>query len=362
MKKNKNGKKKEKVISFEKDINHYLEKGIACFKLHDYTKGIQYFKKIIETKPENKSVYYTVAFYLSEINKEQEFRILDDIFEESNPHYLFLRGIYFCMEEDVNGAEYHLKKFIIKEPKSKLRQEAEKLIDNIHEITLFQNNLDYIKLTFYYAGNIESVKEKLKIKFESPFVQSKMCESLYEMDDYLISNVIFLYGLLENNKIAEKTLRQFIKSLIVKEKHIELALLSLKKIGAKEPYEIFLNGKFVQVTLKSYMNRYEEMEELYSCWNDVLSIVVHNMKKSNKYSEQSIEKVKYLWGKFINSIYPDLPHLDQKMKRIWAAGLELTLLAAKSINVSSKRLALIYNVPNHEVLSKYNYIKKTIRF
>ncbi len=353
---------KKNVISFNHDIYQYLKKGISYTKMHDYPNAIKYFKRIIETNTEDTSVYYSIAFNLSEINKVYQCNIMDDFIKESNPYYLFLAGIFYCLEEDVNRAEYYLKKFNIKMPKSKLKPEAAKLINNIHEAILFQNNLDYLKLTWSYAEKLDSVREQLQLKFESPFIQSTMCDYLYQMDDYMVSNVIFLYGLLENNKIAEKTLRYFIKSTFVKEKHVELALLSLKKIKAEEPYEVFINDKIYQVTLKSYMSRHEDIEKLCSCWNDVLSLVVHNMNASNKYGEESIKKVKYLWASLINSIHPDLPQLSNVSKKAWAAGLELTIIESKCSNISSKRLSLIYNVPNNKIVNKYNYIKKYISF
>ncbi len=355
-------KDNKKVVFLQKDPSHFLKKGVFYARSHDYSKALKYFKKVMEAESEDRSVYLTIAYYLSKISLEQDFKISRDFFEDSNPNYLFLAGMFYCMEEDINGTEHYLKKFIAKKPEGKLKQEAKQLLNNIEEVFLFQKNLDYIKLTCEYAGKIESIKEKMHIKYQSPFVQTQMSDYLYQMDGYMVSNVIFLYGLLENNKIAEKTLRYFIKSTIASEKHIELALLSLKKIGAKEPYEVLWNDKTVQVTLKSYMNRYTDLEGLYTCWSNVLSRVVNNMKKHDKFDDESIEKVKHLWSRFINRTYPDLPQLDERREKTWAAGFEYTLIELKTFNISSKEVALNYNVPNHKVISKCNCIKSALRF
>ncbi len=359
--------KNEKVVSFQKNLDHYLKKGIFYARSHNYLKAIKYFKIIMESEPEDKSAYLTMAYYLSEINRHpQGLDISHDFFtqyfEESNLKHLFLAGIYYCMEEDISGAEHYLKKFIAKNPGSQLKKEAVELLDSIDEVSLFQKNRDYIKLACEYAGKIESTREMMQVKFQSPFVQSKMHEYLYQMDDYMVSNVIFLYGLLENNSIAEKALRYYIKSPIAREEHIELALLSLKKIGAREPYEVMLNNSFVQVTLKSYMNRYTDMDGLYTCWSNVLSRVVKNMSSNNVYSSSSVEKVKHLWSKFINNTYPDIPLLDEHREKAWAAGFELALIELKEVNISSKEVALNYNVPHHKVISKCNCIKSVLRF
>ena len=354
--------KNEKVSSFNHDIYQYLKKGTYYTKMYDYPNAIKYFKKVIDTNTEDTSIYYSIAYNLSEINKDHRYKIMDDFFMQSNPYYLFLAGIYYCLEEDVNGAEYYLKKFIIKKPESKLKLEANILINNIHETILFQNNLDYLKLTYSYADKIDTVREQLRVKFKSSFIQTTMNEYLYQMDDYMVSNVIFLYGILGKNNIAEEALRHFIKSSFIKEKHIELALLSLKKMEAEEPYEVMINDGIYQVTLKSYMKRHEDIEKLCNYWNDILTLVTHNMKVSNKYGEDSIKKVKSLWAKLVNSIYPDLPKLSHMSKKAWAAGLELTIIEEKCIKISSKRLALIYNVPILKIINKFNYIKKTVRF
>ncbi len=359
-----NGLKKEKVISIDHTGNQHLKKGIYYARIKDWPKALEYFKKTLHVMPMDKKVHYAIAYYLAELNfiLEQDIDLVKEFSNKPDPYIYFLAGIYYCMEEDIDGAEYHLIKFLEKGPEGELKKEAEDLINNIDEAVLFEDNLDYIKLTCNYADRIEGFKKSMEKKFESPFVQSTMAEYLYKMDDYMVSNIIFLYGFLEKNKIAEKALLNYIKSPIAQEKHIELALLSLKKIGSPEPYEVLIKNKMYQVTLKSYMRRDKNMEELCSCWNDVLKFIVKNMENNRDYSDESIKRAKHMWVKLINALYPQLPQLDEQKKKVWAAGLELNVAESKCFNTFCKRLAMAYNVSPEEILKKHDYIKKTLRF
>lgn len=358
-KENKNlNQKEEQVVSFQKDFQYYFDKGVHFFQIEDYSKSWKFFRKAVETKPESSSPYYKVAYFLSELGKERTSKILEKLPLNEVPEFHYLLGIYYCMEGDLDSSEHHLEEFIKKDPAHSLKAEAEKLLDSIQDAVLFQSNLNFIKLSFKYAGITDSIRERLKIKFESPFVRVKMRESLYQLDDDLIANVIFLYGLLENNERAEKVLRHFIKSPFAKEEHIELALLALKRIGAQEPYDVKWEDKFKKVTMKEYMERNKEMDHYSNIWSEVLQYTHENMKESGKYSDKSFKEIKTLWTKFIKAVYPDVPHIENKMN--WAAGLEYTFLKRKSINVSRKHIALIYRVPDSAVLDKYKYIKEAL--
>lgn len=350
--------KEKQVVSFQKDYQYYFDKGVHFFQLEDYDKSFKFFRKAVETGPESSSPYYKIAYFLSEMRKEKIKKELENLPLDEVPEFHYLLGIYYCMEADLDSSEDHLEEFLNKRPDSNLKAEAEKLLDSIQDAVLFQSNLNFIKLSFKYAGITDSIRERLKIKFESPFVRVKMRESLYQLDDDLIANVIFLYGLLEHNERAEKVLKHFIKSPFAKEEHIELALLALKRIGAQEPYEVKWEDKFKKVTMKEYMERNKELDQYSNIWKEVLQCSYENMKESGKYRDKSFKEIKALWTKFIKAVYPDVPHIENKMS--WAAGLEYTFLKRKSINVSSKHIALIYRVPEASVMEKYKYITKAL--
>jgi len=356
----KDRKKKELgIVSFKKDSDYYLEKGNQYLQRNIYEKALKYFRKAVEVNPENISLHYKIAYNLTELGKVQKKAEIKKLADEPLPEFLFLTGVYCCMEGDLDNTISYLEEFKTTAPESKLIPKTNKLLEEIEEAMLFQRNLNYVKLNYKYAGVTESVREKLKAKFESPFVRVKMKESLYQLDDDLIANVIFLYGLLENNEKAERVLKQFIKSPWAKEEHIELALLALKKIGSKEPHEILMEGKIVKVTLKDYMDRNRTMDQQGDKWNDVLKHTLSNMKKSGKYNENSYNEIKSLWTKVLKSYYPNVPEIDDKMA--WAAGLEFAFLENNNINISSKHIALIYNVPNSILIDKYELIRKTIK-
>ncbi len=356
----KGGKERDhNIVSIKKDSSYYLEKGNRNLQEKNYDKALKYFKKAIEVKPQDVYLHYKVAYILTEFGKAQNNLDVKKLADEPLPEFLFLTGVYCCMEGDLDSTIYYLEKFKNVAPESNLIPKTNKLLEEIEEAMLFQRNLNYVRLNYKYAGVTESVREKLKAKFESPFVRVKMKESLYQLDDDMIANVIFLYGLLENNDRAERVLRHFIKSPWAKEEHIELALLALKKIGSEEPQEVLMEDKIIKVTLKEYMDRNKIMDQQGDKWNDVLKHALDNMKKSGKYSKNSYPEIKSLWTKVLKSYYPNVPEIDDKMA--WAAGLEFAFLEKKNINVSSKQIALIYNVPNSLLISKYELIRKTVK-
>ncbi|PKM83654.1 MAG: hypothetical protein CVU88_01880 [Firmicutes bacterium HGW-Firmicutes-13] len=352
--------KKEQVVSIKKDAFYYLNKGTSFFHRKEYHKAVKYFKKALENRPHDIVIHYKIAYVLNEISSSDYSAVIEKLFHGDLPEFSFFAGIYYCMEGDLTKSEIYLEYYIeISHPDSILIPEAHKLLDTMHDAVLFQKNLDYVKLSYKYAGITEIIKERLKEKFESLFVRVKMKENLYQYDDDLTANVIFLYGLLEKDERAEKVLRQFIKSSWAKENQIELALLALKKIGAEEPYTVLIDGNLVEVTLKSYMEKNEGLDQLGRDWNDVLKYTLDNMKSSGKYSDTSCTEVKTLWTIFLQTSYPDVPEIDDKMA--WAAGLEYTFLKMKSIKVSSKRLAMIYKVSNFIIITKSNIISNTLR-
>ena len=353
-------KKGNEIVSFQKESEYYFQKGSTYYQQKKEHKAVKFFIKALETKPEDITLYYRICFLLTEMKNAGEFNE-QEIFEESKmlPEIHFLAGIYFCMQADIDQAEFHLEKYLKLNPKGTAAKEAEKLLDHIHDAILYQKNIDYVRLSYKYAGITDSVKRTLKQKFESPFVRVNMRESLYQLDDDLISNVIFLYGLLESDFRAERVLRYFIKSPFAKEKHIELSLLALKKMGAEEPYEILSDGQFKEVSVKEYMERKRDLDKMGYDWNEVLKYTLDNMKKSGRYHNKAYKQVKSLWAKFIRSVYPQVPEIKDKMT--WSAGLEYSFLKIKKINVSSKHLALIYNVSDTEVTKKHNLITKHIK-
>ncbi len=350
--------KENRVVSFQKDSHYYFDKGRTFFQQKKMMKAVTCFIKALESDPVNLSLYYRISFMLTELKNTNNLKEQDFFNHQTLPEIHFLAGVYFCMQADIAPAEVHLEQYLKLAPNGAVASEAEKLIATIHDAILFQKNIEYVRLSYKYAGITESMRKNLKEKFESPFVRGNMRENLYQLDDDLISNMIFLYGLLDNDFRAEKVLRYFIKSPWAKEKHIEMAALALKKMGAEEPYEILTEGQCKKVNLKEYMERKRDIDNMGYDWSDVLKYTLDNMKKSRRYHSTAYKQVKLLWTKYISSVYPLIPEIDDKMT--WCAGLELTFLKLKKINVCSKQLAMIYHVSDAEVVKKHLIILKYV--
>lgn len=359
MNKKKETSKKKRVVSIEKDTCYYINKGTLSFHRKEYDKAIKFFIKALENNPQDITTHYKIAYVLSGVSGIDHSVFIQKLFNGPLPEFSFFAGIFYCMQGNLVKAEIYLDYYLeTASQDSVLITEAHKLLETMQDAVLFQKNLNYVKLSHKYAGISENIKNRLKEKFKSPFIRVKMNESLYQLDDDLISNVIFLYSFLEKDFRAEKVLRQFISSPWAKEEHVELALLALKKIGAEEPYVVLINGQRIEISLKDYMERNKGLDQIGRNWNDVLKYTLDNMKNSGKYSETSYKEVKDLWTKYLHISYPDVPDIDDKMA--WAAGLENAFLRKKSIKISSKRLAIIYKVSDFMVKNKSNIICKTL--
>lgn len=357
--KGKGTEKRGGVTPFKKDAGYYLQKSNNCTQQGERDKALMYLEKALEASPGDLPLYYQAAYLLTEICAEEGNRPLEKLQNKPIPGMSFLLGVYFCMKADLDKACLHLKAYLCQGDEKDLLAEARKIKNNMEDAILYQRNLDYVKLSYKYAGITESVRQTLQKKFESPFVRVKMKESLYQVDDDLTANVIFLYSLLDRDERAERVLRHFAKSPWAKEKHIELALLALKKIGAPGPYEVMDEGTIKSFTLQGYMDHRHSLNNYGQDWKEVLAYALENMKKCGKYPEKAFYEVKSLWVRYIHALYPEVPDIDHKIA--WAAALEYTYLKLKNYNISSKHMALIYNVSHGQLVDKHEMLKKHCR-
>jgi len=349
-----------KVVKFQKDASYYFEKGTLYYKRNNLDKALMFFRKTIETEPDNPLNHYNVACLLSKMGYLTEaneiFCYIVEKLDSAMTECYFLMAVNYGLLEDLNQTRVYLKKYLKLTPDGEMAFEAEELLEAISEDEDFYDNYNFIKAEQKFPPIVEETREKLIKKFNrnSQF-RTKLLEILYSKDEEMVSDVIYLYGLI-GSEAAEKELRTFIKNPWVEDKHKQLALLILKEMGAPEPYEIYLDGELCRVNLKEYTVDAPEWKEQ---WQKVIDCTLHQMEKLNWYEKEYFDDVKAIWADFINTMHPEVPVI--KKTSTWAAGLEYALVRFHFLDCSQKEIAQRYGVSASSVSQKFKLINDALK-
>lgn len=356
----KNKSRDNKVVEFEKEASYYFDKGVLYFKRNNLDKALTFFKKTVETEPENPLYHYNVACLLSKLGCFQEanviFKHIVERLDKSMVDCYFLMAVNCGMMEDIGGTIEFLKKYLTLMPEGEMVPEAEELLE---AVSIDQEMIDGINL-FHPEQRVPLVLKEARDNLIQSFnnnqkIQDTMTGILYSGQEEMVNDVINLYGII-NNQLAQKALRGFLKNPWVEEKHKYLALLVLKEMGAGEPYDIVLEGQSYRVSLKTFvMDAPDDMQE----WKEVLDCALENMKKNGLYNEDFYKDLQALWMDYLNAVFPQGPVI--KKLETWAAGLEYTLARYHFLSVTQKQVANRYGVSPASVSQKYKEINQVLQ-
>lgn len=349
-----------KVVKFQKDASYYFEKGTLYYKRNNLDKALMFFRKTIETEPDNPLNHYNVACLLSKMGYLTEaneiFCYIVEKLDSAMTECYFLMAVNYGLLEDLNNTRVFLKKYLKLTPDGEMAFEAEELLEAISEDEDFYDNYNYIKAEQKFPPIVEETREKLIKKFnQNSQFKNKLLEILYSRDEEMVSDVIYVYGLI-GSEAAEKELRSFIKNPWVKDKHKQLALLILKEMGATEPYEIYLDGELCRVNLKEYTVDAPEWREE---WQEVLDCTLHHMETLDSYENEFFDDVKAIWADFINTLHPEVP--DIRKPSVWAAGLEYALVRFHFLDTTQKEIAGRYGVSASSVSQRFKLINDALK-
>ena len=356
-KKDKKQQQEQKNIHTD-EAGYYLIEGQRSLKHQKLNKALQYFKEAIKIDPKNTYIHYNVAYSLKNISflkdKNKAFKEIIGESEHSSAESYFLAGVYYALCNELEKAEIYLKTFLETNPCGDIYLETKEFLQYVSGEEKPYMNVTYLKLSNKYAGKGERVKKEVLNKLNCPFAREKMLDSLYqELDDEVISNIIFLYGLAESNSVAESVLRDYIKNSWVKEKHKELALLALRDIGAKEPYEIIIDNWVEELTLREYFERLRK-SDWQPEWHKVLDCVLNKIKYNSNYNSDNSKilqrDLEQIWSKYLNRVYPLVPPIESI--ELWAAALEYLAFLKREDQINYKEIALRYAISPADLLEK----------
>lgn len=349
-----------KVVQFQKDASYYFEKGTLYYKRNNLDKALMFFRKTIETEPDNPLNHYNVACLLSKMGYLNEandiFKFIVEKLDPTMGECYFLMAVNYGLLEDLSKTRVYLKKYLRSSPDGEMAFEAEELLEAICGDEEFYENINYARTEQRFPAVLEETKERIIKKFnENRSFRNKLIDTLYSDNEEMVNDVIYLYGLIGSDA-AEKVLREFLKNPWARDKQKHLALLILKEMGAPEPYEVYLYGEVFKVNLKAYS---VEAPEWQDEWQEVIDCAINNMKKSNSYDEEFYEDIQAIWIDYINTVYPNIPKI--KKVETWAAGLEYTLIRFHFLNFTQKQLAGRYGVSVSSISQKFKVINDALK-
>jgi len=362
-----------KVISFERDINYYFQKGNKYFLKNNFKKALLYFKKTVELEPYNALNHYNLACLLSKMGQlEDANRIFAYIIEEldsSISECYFLMAINYGLMEELQEARYYLYLYLEQSPEGEMAEEARELLWALSEGEEVENSEE--------AGKDKEIKEKefkekkdellMEIykwnqeKFKETYQKSALFRQilkkiLYFSNDTETVEIVRLLGGLESAE-AKNTLKEFVKSPWIKDRLKLFALLKLQNMDQPWKCLTYLYGKFRNIDLNSYPLRAPSWKEE---WEKVLVCVLNQMRKNSSLNdEDSLETVQALWLNFLNKKHPHMPRVSKP--EVWAAGLEYSLVKHYYLNVTQKEISSKYGVSSSSVGSKYKQIKNMVK-
>lgn len=127
---------KKTVVTFERDANFFVQRGIRLAQRFDYEKAIRCFRRAVELEPTNANNLCHLASVLAEIGQFSESNeILHQIVEETDPEmvevYFYLAHNYANLE-DFQKAEEMALRYLQETKDGMYALEAEELLDYIY--------------------------------------------------------------------------------------------------------------------------------------------------------------------------------------------------------------------------------------
>ncbi len=351
-----------KVVLFEQDASYYYLKGSYYLHRNKPIKAQLFFKKAMETEPENPLHHYNLACLLSKINQlEEANHIFKHIVSKLDPEMTecyFLMAVNCGLLEDLDEAKGYLQKYIELSPEGEMAEEAVDLIFALEE----EESLLEPVTQMTAQESEELLKEILQLGRTGPkqqylknrYFKDSLFRGLYQGSDELKEEVINIYGLIGSE--AAPHLRQFVANPWIKERFRQMALLVLKNLSTTSGCRIYQQGKFVEVDLLIYPITTPVWKRH---WQQVISCTLNHMRQSTYYVEEFYEDVLAIWLDFINQSYPDIPRI--RKPQTWAAGLEYSLARFHFLNITQKELAIKYGVSPASVGAKFKIINQALQ-
>lgn len=327
-------------------INNLLERHIRIIrKLHS----------------DNEDYAYKIADTFGCLNRQKEaYRAYKRLlrFDDQNPQYIHYAAI----------AAYNCKKYNEAMNIWERLKEVDKnnfLSDYYYKIAkdTEEGEKEFEPLPFNYQLPKEEVARRINKIYHFLSLPGEKCRELLKEDKnindflyYAISFDKYVLKKLVFNKIKSENLIE-LESIIRKyllrpdiEKSIKMeSVFLLNRIGAKEPYLVFLDGEIKEVTIEP-----EGLidGEWKNEWDAVKNKAFAMMKNCYKTPYKKI--VEDIWYDFIRSSYPEVPGIGKV--EIWAAALEYAYCKFSCKDTTQQQLAEKYGISKSSLSEKFRII------
>ncbi len=197
-----------------------------------------------------------------------------------------------------------------------------------------------------------SAKESKTLLKESKEIMDLLYFALV-FDRYVLKKLIFNKIKSENLGELAPVIRKYILHPEI-EKSVKLeSIFLLNKLGAKEPYQVYLDGTIEDVTIEAEGLLESEWKKE---WDEVKLTALKMMKNCYKTPYKKI--VDDIWYDFIKSSFPEVPKIGKT--EIWAAALEYAYCKFSCKDVTQQALAEKYGVSRSSLSEKFKIMYRII--
>ena len=337
---------------------YYNKQGISNF----VERQVRIIRKL---KVDNEEYAYKVADTLGCLNRHKEAysayrRLLS--YNGQNPQYIHYTAVaaYNCKKyPDALTLWNRLER---SDPDNFLSEFYCKLVENIRNgiATHFSLPYNYQLPKEEIAARIKKIYHFISLPAEDCRTLLKydadICKLLYfaiTFDKYVLKKLIFNKIKTDNLYELEPLIRDYLLRTDI-EKSIKLeSVFMLNRLGAKEPYKVFLNGTVEEVTIETESLLRDEWEKE---WDEVKEKVFKMMR--NCYNAPYKKIVEDIWYDFIKSSYPEVPKIGKV--DVWAAALEYSYCKFSCKDITQKYLADKYGVSKSSLSEKFRIIYRAI--
>lgn len=175
----------------------------------------------------------------------------------------------------------------------------------------------------------------------NPLIRSSFFWALNHGDKETKVQVLQVFEYLADQEV-EQVLRSFLTKRDEEDDLKRLALYVLNQIGAKEPYQVVLNGKETEI---QHFELSQEWSDWMETWEQVLECCLAGMRGS--YDIIHMNDAQIIWTDFLRHNQSRLPEIRKVQG--WAAALEYVVAKLHGISLTQESVAKKHEVSSSTV-------------
>jgi tetratricopeptide (TPR) repeat protein len=240
--------------------------------------------------------------------------------------------------EDI--APYYLKQIELQREGRQALAEA-----SYHYQIPFQENLSF-EITGSSANELNEVMQN------NPLMRSSLLWALRFGDKEVKMQVIQAFEYIADKEV-EEALRAFLMNPAEDDQLKKMAIFTLRKMGAPEPYQAIIGNQtqFIAFHLNPELPVWTEK------WQRVVECLHSHMQE--RYDILKQQEAQALWLDYLSKAYPNVPAI--RKQEAWAASLEYVVARRHNFSVTQEEVASRYGISVASLARNYKLITTVCR-